>query len=445
MLETVLAVLVPILICAALIALNALFVAAEFSIVGAPRAGIERRARDGERWARYVRTLLDDPLLRDRFIATAQLGITLASLGLGMYGEHLLAQWLAGVFEGWGWGQWVAAHTLGSIIAIAVLTYFHIVIGEMVPKSLALSDAEATVLRVAPLMRGVQLVVFPLVLVLNGIGTGVLRLFGLRREGGMEEFRTAEELAYIVQESQAGGLMRHDAADVVQELLEFGDLTAYEVMVPRVHVTGIPLGATRAEVLDLLVEDPHTRYPVYDTTIDSVVGLLHVKDMLRRLGEDDVVTAAAVRPVPFVPETATTEEVLAAMHRTRSQLAVVMDEHGGTAGIVTIEDLFEEVVGEIGESPEDGDAEPADANGRVRLVGTTRIDEAGDALGVVLEHEEVSTISGLVLSLLGQPPDVGDVVTYDGVRFEVTEVEGHGVAEVVAELVPEGAQRDDEG
>ncbi len=232
--------IMPTIIVTVLILLNGLFVAAEFAIVGAPRATINRLAHGGNRWARLVKRILDDAREQDRFIATAQLGITLASLGLGMYGEHLLAEWLAEQFEHWGWGRWIAAHTLGSITAIAFLTYFHIVVGEMVPKSLALSRADRTVLWIAPVMRLIQFVFYPLVVLLNGLGNGTLRLMGVRRQvGAAESVRTPDELAYIVRESQAGGMLRRASATMVQELLEFSELTAGQVMVPRVRV--VPL------------------------------------------------------------------------------------------------------------------------------------------------------------------------------------------------------------
>jgi CBS domain containing-hemolysin-like protein len=445
------AVLVPVLVCTVLILLNGLFVAAEFAIVGAPRATIERLADGGSRSARLVRRILDDPREQDRFIATAQLGITAASLGLGMYGEHLLAEWLAGVFGAWfeasGLERWIAAHAVASVIAIAVLTYFHIVVGEMVPKSLALSRADRTVLWIAPPMRALQYVLYPLVAALNGVGNGLLRLVGIERHGGgHEQVRTPEELAFIVRESQAGGLLRSESASVVQELLEFGDLTAGEVMVPRVRVTGIPLGAGADQLRRTLETRPHTRYPVYDGTLDQIVGMLHVKDMLRCLPGCPPLTISQVRAVPFLPESAGVERVMAAMRQANAQLVVVMDEHGGTAGIITVEDLFEEVVGDIGEDALEEPEIRRVAEGCVRALGTARVEDVGSALGVALEHEDVDSVSGLVLALLGRPPQLGDRVRHEEVELEVTGVYGHGVAAaIVRRLAPlvEGAEEDD--
>ena len=428
--------LVPLAIIAVLILLNALFVAAEFAIVGAPRASVERRAAEGDRIARTIMTILRDPVRQDRYIATAQLGITVASLGLGMYGEHMLAEWIGHSLEGAGGvTRWVAAHTLASVISVGILTYFHIVVGEMVPKSIALQYAERTAVWVTPPILWIQTILYPVIVVLNGMGNALLRLAGINRSHATgEHYRTPEELQFIVRESQAGGMLRKESAEVLQELLEWGDLTAGEVMVPRVHIVGIPVGASFQEVRAIIREYPHTRYPVYRDNLDHIIGMVHIKDLFRRLRSTRSVHGNDAREVPYVPETATIETVLQGMRRLRTQMAVVMDEHGGTAGIITIEDLFEEVVGEI----EEGAALPEvyrDPSGMLHVAGTVRIEEVGEELGVVLEHEDVDTVSGLVLSILERPPQVGDVVEYDDVRFEVTAVEGHGVDECAVTLL----------
>jgi CBS domain containing-hemolysin-like protein len=422
--------LIPILIITVLILLNALFVAAEFAIVGAPRAAIERRAAEGDAIARVVSGILRDPRRQDRYIATAQLGITIASLGLGMYGEHVLAEWIGHWLEGLGPLKAPAAHTLASILAVAILTYFHIVVGEMIPKSLALQSAERAAIVVTPVMLAIQRVVILPVMALNGLGNFLLRLAGINRfVASGEHYRTPEELQFIVRESQAGGMLRSESADVVKELLEFGELTAGEVMIPRVRVVGIPAGAPSEEMLRILRKTPHTRYPVYEGSLDNIVGVVHIKDILRRMPNRRALRPSEVREVPFIPETSGMDAVLGAMRRVNSQMAVVMDEHGGTAGVITIEDLFEEVVGEIEEGWVQRPGADRDPAGRLLVPGTMRISEVGEELGLVLEHPEVDTVSGLVLAELDRPPVVGDTVEWDDVRFEVTAVEGHGVGE----------------
>ena len=425
------------IIIAVLILLNGLFVAAEFAIIGAPKAAIDARAARGNRLARAVQAILRDARRQDRYIATAQLGITLASLGLGMYGEHVLAEWIYATLGQSGAPAWLVSHGLASTLSIAVLTYFHIVVGEMVPKSLALQYAERVALAITPVMTWIKYLMYPLVVGLNGIGNLGLRLVGVHRHGpGAESFYTPEELQMIVQESEQLGALRGDSGQMLQELFEFGDLTAGEVMVPRVRLTGIEIGSSPQDVRRIMQAVPHTRYPIYQGDLDQIIGVVHVKDLLRVLLGSHVIEAAHARPVPMVPETARLDGVLAAMRAARTQMAIVIDEHGGTAGIVTLEDLFEEVVGEIGDDPLEPPPVYRDPDGRLRVDGTMRIEEVGQQFDLDVEHEDVDSVSGLILMLLGRPAQVGDRVVYERLEFEVTAVKGHGVDECAVTMLP---------
>ena len=424
-------ILLPVAIILFLVLANGLFVAAEFAIVGAPRSSIEHQAAQGSRLAQRVLYVLEDPLRQDRYIATTQIGISVASLGLGMYGEHWLAEQLQPWFVRLETLGWIAAHTVASIVAIAVLTYLHIVIGEMVPKALALQRADKTALYVSPLIRALQHMILPLVVGLNGVGNRLLRLAGIeRREVERERYHTAAELEFIVQESQEGGLLRGEAGQILRDLFAFGDRTAGEVMVPRVLLAGIPVGAEPDDLRAIVRTHAHTRYPVYSGDLDNIIGSLHIKEILRHLVSNQPVAARDARALPYVPGPAQLDEVLAAMRRYRAQMAVVMDQHGGTAGLVTIEDLFEEVVGDIEEGRARRPIVPEE-DGRVRVRGTVRLDEAGAAIGHSLEHEKVTTISGLVLMLLNRPASAGDVVTWRNVRIEVVSAAGRGVGEAL--------------
>ena len=424
-------VLVPVSIIFLLVLANGLFVAAEFAIVGAARTSIEHQAAQGGRLAQRVLLVLEDPTRQDRYIATTQVGISVASLGLGMYGEHWLADRIQPWFANLETLGWIASHTVASLVAIAVLTYLHIVLGEMVPKALALQRAQKTVLYVTPIIRALETLILPLVVTLNAIGNRLLRLAGIeRREMQDERYHTAEELEFIVRESQASGMLRGESGEILRDLFEFGDRTAGEVMVPRVLVAGIPVGAEPDELRAIVRAHAHTRYPVYSGDMDNIVGSLHIKEILRHLVSNQPVAASDARALPYVPGPVRLDQVLAAMRRYRAQMAVVMDQHGGTAGLVTIEDLFEEVVGDIDEGRARGPV-VREADGRVRVRGTVRLDEAGEALGRSLEHDKVTTISGLVLMLLGRPAVVGDVMTWNNVRIEVASVAGRGVGEAV--------------
>ena len=418
-----------------LILLNGIFVAAEFAIVGAPRAAIDARAAQGDRLARRVQSVLRDTQLQDRYIATAQLGITLASLGLGMYGEHVLADAIFHAIETWGAPAWLLSHGLASVVAIVVLTYFHIVIGEMVPKSLALQQAEQLACWITPPMLWTKNLLYPFVVTLNGLGNVLLRTVGVnRRVQNAEHYHTPEELQLIVQESEELGALRADSSQMLQELFEFGDLTAGQVMVPRVRIIGIPVGMEADAIRELLAEPAHTRYPVYEKDLDHIVGMVHIKDLLTLLVRNETIGVPHARPLPVVPETAQLDTVLAVMRSERTQMAVVIDEHGGTAGVVTLEDLFEEVVGDIEEGPGAGAQVYRDRDGRLRVPGTMRVDQVGQEFDLDLEHEEVDSVSGLVLMLLGRPAAVGERVRFGRLLFEVTAVKGHGVEECAVSL-----------
>ena len=420
----------------ALILANGLFVAAEFAIVGAPRAAIDARAGRGDRLARLVQSILRDPRKQDRYIATAQLGITVASLGLGMYGEHVVAEVIYQWLGRRGLPAWLASHGLASGLAIGILTYFHIVVGEMVPKSLALQKAEHLVLWITPPMLWIKNLLYPFVVAFNGLGNLVLRSFGVDRQvQNPEHYYTPEELQLIVQESEELGALRAESGQMLQELFEFGDLTAGEVMVPRVKISGIPVGTTPDRLREMLGRTPHTRYPIYEGDFDHIVGIIHIKDLLRLLLNGQSIDTSHARPVPVVPETAPIDVALGVMRRERTQMVVVIDEHGGTAGVATLEDLFEEVVGDIDESPQGPPPVYRDRQGRLRVPGTMRVDEVGQLFDLELEHHDVDSASGLVLTLLGRPAVVGDRVRYDRLQFDVTAVKGHGVDEVAVTLI----------
>lgn len=433
----------PIIIVALLVVVNGIFVAAEFALISTPRALIDQLATKGHSVARIVQSIMKDRIQQDRYIATAQLGITLSSLGLGMYGEHKLADWLTPQLEALGTGQFVAAHTVATVVAIALLTYVHIVIGEMVPKSIALQKSHQTAFLVTPFVILTQKAMFPLILGLNSLGNRLLSLFGIQPHSAAhsEGVHSAEELQFVIKESQEGGQLRQATGEVMQDLLNFAQMTAGDAMVPRTRIVGIPLGATSAEVREIISQTRHTRYPLYDGNFDNIIGIIHSKDFLKAGMLDRTMKRELARPVPYVPESANLEQVLKRMRKQNAHMVVVIDEFGGTAGMLAIEDLFEEVVGEIGEGAGSEPDIVMDRDGICHAKGTVRLQELGERLELELEHEDVDTVSGLVLVLLGRPPHGGDFVDYKGLRFSVTEVEGHGVGSVTVTLNPKAGNQ----
>jgi len=427
-------------VCAVLIAFNAIFVAAEFALLASPRPTLEHRASLGDRVARRMLEVVESPQRQDRYVATAQLGITAASLGLGMYGEHELSALLAPGLEH---VPLVGGAALAATVAVGLLTIVHIVFGEMVPKGLALkSPVGMSRLTQWPMLLTLVLL-FPLVAASGALARLCLRLLGVRREANTaEQVYTPEELQLIVDESQRGGALQAESGRILHELFEFGDLNAAQVMVPRVRVAGIPLSATANDLRAIALRYRRTRYAVYDGDLDHIVGTLHARDILRLITTNAPVTADDVRKIPVVPETASLDDVLAAMQQAGAHMSLVIDEHGGTAGIISLEDLFEEVVGELDEGAPSTPPLVALGDGTVRVAGTMRLGELGQHLGLDLEHEEVESVSGLVLERLGRPPAVGDVVDYGRLKVEVTATSGRGVREVRVSVTPETVEEE---
>ena len=424
------------LISLALIATNGTFVAAEFALIATPRAALEHRAARGNRTARRILSVLQSSARQDRYIATAQLGITVSSVALGMYGEHALAELLEPRL---GEIPVVGAAALAALIALAGLTVAHLVIGEMVPKGVALQRPELVARLTSWPMRLLLVTLYPFVTLSSLVARVTLSALGVRRpERSGDQSYSPEELQIIVEESEQGGAVRKESGRILRELFEFDALTASQAMVPRVRVVGLPVGATPDVIRRTVATHRHTRYPIYHGDLDHVVGMLHAKDLLRRLLLEEPIVASDVRRLPVVPETMVLDDVLTEMQRAGAHLAVVIDEHGGTAGLISLEDIFEEVVGELDEGvPRSPQLVPTEDASTVRAAGTLRLDELGQHFHLDVSHPEVDSVSGLVLALLDRPPVVGDVVEYRRLRIDVTATHGHGVRGARVTLLPD--------
>ncbi|MGA1371826.1 MAG: hemolysin family protein [Pseudomonadales bacterium] len=430
-----------------LVALNGMFVAAEFSIIGASRTALAGQALLGDANARAASEIVEEPRRLDQYIATAQIGITFSSLALGMYGEHNLARIIGEVLVGLGLpenGAIIPAHGLATALSLTFVTYLHVVFGEMIPKSLALTHALVSVrVLVRPILL-VGLLLRPLVLGLTSLGNALLRLVGVHRARGAAHYFAPDELEALVRESSEGGLIPAEGERIFREIIDFSEITAAEAMVPRVRLDGLPVNADAVTLRERIAARPHTRYPVVGEGLDQILGTVHVKDVMTLVMRGEGMNPAVVREAAYVPETASLEEVLAAMDRTRNQMVIVMDEHGGTAGVVTIEDICAETIGDIEEGVEDIADIVELGPDRWQVQGTVRLDTLGDALGRDLEHEDVMTVSGLVLAVLGRPPRRGDVVTWSGFDFRVVLLHGRGVGLAIVErdeesmIVPNG-------
>lgn len=441
-------IVLPLAIITLLIVVNGIFVAAEFAIAAAPRARIAQMAESGSTTARRVLEILRQPELLNRYISTAQVGITIASLGLGMYGEHVLAEWLLEPLEHWGWLGVTGAHTIATVIAVTSLTYFHVVVGEMVPKSLALQAADRTAIQLAGTMATADQIFRPLTIVLNQIGNFLLRLFGLTTTMNTRLVSSAE-LEYILAESTEGGLIDPTEQVYLENVLDFSERTIGQVMTPRTRMAALPVTATLDEVMEILEEYQHSRYPVFEDDRDHIVGILHVKDLARDIDQmslfakqRDFDLRILLRSAVFVPETLSLEQMLERFRQEHVQIAIAVDEFGGTAGLVTLEDLIEEIIGEI-QDEFDRELPPFSeiAPQILRVRGDLLLDELNQHYELNLTYADVDTVGGLIMATLGHLAQPGESVTYGALRFEVESMEGLAVNTALLYLpAPSGSQ-----
>lgn len=429
--------IVPFLVILLLVLINGFFVAAEFAIIGVRPTQMEELAADGDSAAQRVLGILDSRQAQDRYIATAQLGITIASLGLGYYAEPQIAHFIEPyMVEYLGLSEAVVV-SIGYVLALSFVTYLHVVVGEMVPKALALTDAVNIVRYINPVMRLLSgYVLLVPVRILNGIGNGLLRLLQVPPAAGHERVLSPEELELIVSESAESGLLNVEEEAMIRNIFDFSDRNVGQVMTPRPKVQALPHDMSRESLLDFVAKSRHSRFPVYQEDRDHIIGILHVKDLARRVlkGNGRFDLRLILRTAPAVPEDMPIERLLTAFKRQRLHMAVVLDEFGGMSGIVTLEDLVEEIVGEVRDEF-DLEKEPYEIiePGLVEIAGNYLVDDLSEEVYIGEEESlpDVETVGGLLVSELGRPPEVGDVVSLtDNVTAEILNVDGRAVSRV---------------
>ena len=436
--------LIPIGLIAFLVLINGVYVAAEFAIASAPHTRVARMVESGSSAARRILVILRSPWLINRYISTAQVGITVATLGLGMYGEHTIAHWIEAPLEQIPGISEALVHTFALILAVALITYLHVVVGEMVPKSLALQKPVESAIALNGIMSISEKIFLPLTVVLNFIGDLILTMVGVPPAKASDRLVSSEELEYIVAESSEGGYLEPNERVFLENVLDFQERTVGQVMTPRTRVTGIPVDANYHDALGIVCVNRHSRYPLYDGDLDQIVGILHAKDLARYVVDSagDEATIATnfeitelVRDAIFVPESLALEQMLAQFRQERSQIAVVVDEYGGTAGIITLEDLAEELVGEI-QDESDEELAPFELleSGQVLARGDLLLDELNQHFELELENEHAETVGGLVMALLGHVAKQGEVVSYQRTTLKVEAVDGLAVRTVLVTL-----------
>jgi len=422
---------------AGLLLLNAFFVAAEYGLVTARRTRITELRDQGDKRARLVLQITANP---PRFIAAMQLGVTITSLGIGAVGEPVFAR----IFDP------ILATVVSYGLAFLIITYLHVVIGELIPKGIALGHSETVALVVSRPVGWFFVALRPLIWVLEKSSNWALRALGLETPGEEQGAPYSEaEFKMLLSRSTERGELERQEQEMLYKVFDFADKEVADVMVPRPEVVALSVDLPPEECLAAVIDSPFTRYPVYRETLDNVVGVLHVRDLFSALvdrGIANVRVEEILREPYIVPETKDLAAMLTEFRRTNQHMAIVVDEYGAMQGIVTLEDLLEEIVGEIEDEFDlpDESVERIDDD-TIRIDGTFPIDDYNEQFGTQIPIEDYHTMGGFVFGLLGRAPEVGDSVDYDGMRFDVVEVEGSRIHKLAVTFVERSQRPAEEG
>ncbi len=415
-----------------LVLTNAFFVSAEFALVSVRRTRIAELIALGNKDARWVQKAIENT---DRVIAATQLGITLASLGLGWIGEPAVAILILPVVSLFPRAiQSPVAHSISSVLAFLLITFVEVVAGELAPKSIALQNTEKASLFVARPMVVIERVFKPAIWALNGAGSLLLRLLGVPPVPGHEQVHSVEELRMLVNASAEGGVVQAEESEMLNAIFDLGELLVRQVMIPRTEIVAVEADEPLPEIISLVTQSTYTKFPVYEDNLDQILGIVHVKDLLRAMQAKDCQDCTArslVRESIFVPENLSVNTLLQRFRANRQHIAIVMDEYGGTAGLVTLEDLLEEIVGEVSDPFDVYTPEiQTQPDGTYLVDGLALIEEVNDKLGLNLEDPNYDTIAGYVLGRLGRIPKVNDVIEGNGLRFQVKAMDGLRIATI---------------
>lgn len=425
-----------------LLLLNGFFVAAEFALVRSRRTRLEAMTRAGD-WKARIALRATSNL--GRVLSASQLGITLASLGLGWVAESTVGDAMKHWFVALPLPLEVSLRmTIAATVAMMTITYFHVVFGELAPRAAALNHPEEIARWLAPPLLLFGILMKPFIWVLNRSSHLVLRLFNERSDMMEEPVHSPEELRMLVEHSQESGALQQQDAELIEGVFEFSEKNAREVMTPRMEIVAIPVAAPLRETLKIVSEGGFSRYPVYDDSIDHIIGVLLAKDLIGVLQAppDSFSLAAVMRPVHVIPGSREVEEVLADFKRRKEHLAIVLDEYGGTAGIVTMEDLLEEIVGEILDEYDESAESPARAtDGAPSIPGATHIGELNERFGLDVPTGDYTTIGGFVFGALGRLPRPGDRVTAGGAIFTVSQMDARRIDVLAVDLHAAGDRR----
>lgn len=384
-------------------------------------------AESGSKRAGFARSMVNN---LDAYLSACQLGITLASLGLGWIGEPAVASFLRPMFHSFGWNNEAAVHGTSVAIGFVIITMLHIVIGELAPKSMAIRKTEAVALTAAAPMVLFYKTMYPFIWALNGMANALLRLLRIEPATELESAHTEEEIRILVKESNKNGLIDNTEMALVDNIFEFADTTAREVMIPRTEMICLYKNLPREENLEIAYDGMRTRYPVCEQDKDHIIGFVHIKDLMRYPDTD---YDHLIRPIIAVPESIRISELMKLMQRSRTQIAMLVDEYGGTAGLVTLEDIMEEIVGEIQDEFDEEERPELEQAGEFSysVDGMMLIQDVNDQFGFELDYDDYDTIGGWLYARIDAlPPSKGQSVDYEGSTFIVDETEQKRISRV---------------
>jgi CBS domain containing-hemolysin-like protein len=442
--------LIVLAVVAILIGVTGLYVAAEFSAVSARRPRLAQLADEGNSLARYLLTVLETPHTLDTYIATCQLGITLASLILGFYGQSQILALLAPQIAKLSPSMQIAINSIGSTAILLLLTILQVVLGELLPKNIAILYPEQVSISVAPAMRYSAMLFRPLIWIFNGSGQFLLRLMGRTPVSEHAHLHSPEEILMLIEESGAGGVLDAEERRLLVNTLQLRKLTARKIMIPRTYMLTAPVDKTSDELFALLATSPYSRLPLYEGSVDSIVGVIHLKDLIqvvyeREVGKVGIAESTPrhlMHPVIHLPDSSPVEEVMEAMQQQRVNLAIVINEYGGTAGMIAFEDLVEEIFGEF-QDEFDVENPPLELrpNNRARVRGDLLLDDLNNTLDLDLPTSNVDTVGGLVFMTLGHVPRPGDVALIGDLPLRVDRVVGNSPVAISFPVTAEQAAR----
>lgn len=438
-----------ILITSLMIGLNALYVAGEFAAVSARKTRIAQMASQNNRLAKFLLPILEDHHKLDNYIAASQVGITISSVVLGIYGQQQIAPLLAPYLANLPFLTDVAAAGVSTTLVLILFTTLQVVLGELVPKSLALQYPERVALATTiPMRWSADIILKPLIVILNGSGVLIMRLLGIDAGEGHKHVHSPEEIKFLIGQSHQGGLLDEQEHQMLDNAFRFGKLRAGEIVIPRTKMIAANVSTPVNDVLRLAGKDGLTRIPIYENDIDHIVGFVHLKELFQLAYKSDTTDIRPIlRDVTFVLETARLDDVWNTLNQEQSYLAIVFDEYGGTVGLITREDLLEELFGDV-QDEFDGDEmteiKKLDEN-RYRVLGEAAITHLNEVLPIFIDSGTAFTVGGFFVNQLGHLPEIGEEITVDNVRLKATKIADKTLEELILTIEkPETQATEDE-